>query len=119
MRSSAPCRSMPPASPTSTAVRSCDTRSAESGEIDAGNARFAGQEAMIVFEDVFVPKEHVFMDGEVRIRGDPGRALHLLSPSQLRMQDRRRRRADRRRGDHRRLQRRASAPRTSATSSSR
>ena len=45
--------------------QSCDTRSAESGEIDAGNARFAGQEAMIVFENVFIPKEHIFMDGEV------------------------------------------------------
>ncbi|SFI12343.1 4-hydroxyphenylacetate 3-hydroxylase N-terminal domain-containing protein [Bradyrhizobium sp. Gha] len=45
--------------------QSCDTRSAEDGSIDAGNARFSGQEAMIVFEDVFVPLEHVFMDGEV------------------------------------------------------
>lgn len=45
--------------------QSCDTRSAEGGEIDAGNARFAGQEAMIVFEDVFIPNEHIFMDGEV------------------------------------------------------
>ena len=26
---------------------------------------FAGQEAMIVFDNVFVPKEHIFMDGEV------------------------------------------------------
>ena len=32
--------------------------------MDAGNAQFAGQEALIVFEDVFVPHEHVFMDGE-------------------------------------------------------
>ena len=31
---------------------------------DAGNAQFAGQEAMIVFDNVFVPHEHVFMDGE-------------------------------------------------------
>lgn len=45
--------------------QSCDARSAEEGGIDAGNARFAGQEAMIVFEDVFIPIEHVFMDGEV------------------------------------------------------
>jgi 4-hydroxybutyryl-CoA dehydratase/vinylacetyl-CoA-Delta-isomerase len=45
--------------------QSCDTRSAEDGEIDAGNARFAGQEAMIVFENVFIPLEHIFMDGEV------------------------------------------------------
>jgi 4-hydroxybutyryl-CoA dehydratase/vinylacetyl-CoA-Delta-isomerase len=42
--------------------QSCDTRSAEGGVIDAGNAQFAGQEAMIVFNDVFIPWEHVFMD---------------------------------------------------------
>jgi 4-hydroxybutyryl-CoA dehydratase/vinylacetyl-CoA-Delta-isomerase len=43
--------------------QSCDTRSAES-ELDAGNHKFSGQEAMIVFEDVFIPWDHVFMDGE-------------------------------------------------------
>jgi 4-hydroxybutyryl-CoA dehydratase/vinylacetyl-CoA-Delta-isomerase len=44
--------------------QSCDTRSMDEGDIDAGNARFAGQEAMIVFDDVFIPWEQVFMDGE-------------------------------------------------------
>jgi 4-hydroxybutyryl-CoA dehydratase/vinylacetyl-CoA-Delta-isomerase len=44
--------------------QSCDTRALEPGSIDAGNAQFSGQEAMIVFEDVFVPFSHVFMDGE-------------------------------------------------------
>jgi 4-hydroxybutyryl-CoA dehydratase / vinylacetyl-CoA-Delta-isomerase len=44
--------------------QSCDTRSAEEGDIDAGNAQFSGQEAMIVFENVFVPNELVFLDGE-------------------------------------------------------
>jgi len=44
--------------------QSCDMRSAEDGDIDAGNARFSGQEAMIVFEDVFIPNQRVFMDGE-------------------------------------------------------
>lgn len=43
--------------------QSCDHRAME-GEIDAGNATFAGQEALIIIEDVFVPWEHVFMDGE-------------------------------------------------------
>ncbi|MCP4732622.1 MAG: 4-hydroxybutyryl-CoA dehydratase, partial [Bosea sp.] len=42
--------------------QSCDSRSAEGGDIDAGNAQFSGQEAMIVFEDVFIPKELVFLD---------------------------------------------------------
>ncbi len=44
--------------------QSCDTRSAEGGDIDAGNARYSGQEAMIVFEDVFIPNERLFMNGE-------------------------------------------------------
>lgn len=44
--------------------QSCDMRSAEDGDIDAGNARFSGQEAMIVFDDVFIPTARVFMDGE-------------------------------------------------------
>lgn len=43
--------------------QSCDTRSME-GDIDAGNKRFSGQEAMIVFEDAFIPWENVFMDRE-------------------------------------------------------
>jgi len=41
-----------------------DTRAVDGGELDAGNAQFAGQESMIVFENVFIPHEHVFMDGE-------------------------------------------------------
>ena len=43
--------------------QSCDTRSME-GEIDVGNARFGGQEAMVLFEDVFIPNERLFMNGE-------------------------------------------------------
>jgi 4-hydroxybutyryl-CoA dehydratase/vinylacetyl-CoA-Delta-isomerase len=44
--------------------QSCDTRALEGSEIDQGNARYAGQEAVIVLEDVFVPWSHVFMNGE-------------------------------------------------------
>jgi 4-hydroxybutyryl-CoA dehydratase/vinylacetyl-CoA-Delta-isomerase len=36
----------------------------EDGDVDAGNARFGGQEAMVVFRDVFIPNEYIFMDGE-------------------------------------------------------
>ena len=43
--------------------QSCDTR-ASAGEIDAGNAKFSGQEAMVIFDEVFVPWSHVFMHGE-------------------------------------------------------
>ena len=35
--------------------QSCDTRSMEEGDLDAGNAKFSGQEAMIIFDDVFIP----------------------------------------------------------------
>ncbi len=45
--------------------QSCDTRAMEGGTLDQGNAKFAGQEAMVVLDDVFVPNELVFMDGEV------------------------------------------------------
>ena len=41
-----------------------DTRIVDGGAMDAGNAQFAGQESLIVFEEVFVPHNHVFMDGE-------------------------------------------------------
>ncbi len=44
--------------------QSCDTRALEGGEIDQGNARYSGQEAMMILDDVFVPDELVFLDGE-------------------------------------------------------
>ena len=44
--------------------QSCDTRALEGGEIDQGNARYSGQEVLVVFDRVFIPWEHVFMDGE-------------------------------------------------------
>lgn len=45
--------------------QSCDTRSMEEGELDKGNSEFSGQEALIIFDDVFIPNELIFMDGEV------------------------------------------------------
>ena len=44
--------------------QSCDTRALEGGAIDVGNARYGGQEAMIIIDDVFVPDEFVFLAGE-------------------------------------------------------
>ncbi|MEZ5116110.1 MAG: 4-hydroxyphenylacetate 3-hydroxylase N-terminal domain-containing protein [Candidatus Nanopelagicales bacterium] len=44
--------------------QSCDTRALEGGDIDVGNARYAGQEALVLIDDVFVPDEYVFLDGE-------------------------------------------------------
>ncbi|MEL6254733.1 MAG: 4-hydroxyphenylacetate 3-hydroxylase N-terminal domain-containing protein [Bacteroidota bacterium] len=44
--------------------QSCDTRAMEGGNLDVGNAKYGGQEAMIILEDVFIPNEYIFMDGE-------------------------------------------------------
>jgi len=44
--------------------QSCDTRSMEEGNLDSGNAQYAGQEAMIILDEVFIPWDKVFMDGE-------------------------------------------------------
>ncbi|MEM3089248.1 MAG: 4-hydroxyphenylacetate 3-hydroxylase C-terminal domain-containing protein, partial [Candidatus Nitrosotenuis sp.] len=44
--------------------QSCDTRSMEEGDIDSGNSKFAGQEAMIIFDNVFIPNNLIFMNGE-------------------------------------------------------
>jgi len=44
--------------------QSCDTRSMEAGDLDAGNSQFSGQEALIIFDNVFIPNELIFMDGE-------------------------------------------------------
>lgn len=44
--------------------QSCDTRSMEEGDLDSGNAMYAGQEAMIILDNVFIPWDKVFMDGE-------------------------------------------------------
>ncbi|MFJ8819569.1 4-hydroxyphenylacetate 3-hydroxylase family protein [Amycolatopsis thermoflava] len=41
-----------------------DTRALEPGTLDQGNATFGGQEVLVWFDDVFVPWEHVMMDGE-------------------------------------------------------
>lgn len=36
-------------------------------DMDQGNARYGGQEAVVIFEDVEVPMEHVFMLGETHM----------------------------------------------------
>ena len=49
--------------------QSCDTRKLEGGEIDVGNARFGGHEALMVFDNLFVPWENVLMCGEYEYSG--------------------------------------------------
>ena len=50
--------------------QSCDTRKMEIGaDIDLGNARFGGHEALVIFDDVFVPADRVFMCREYEFAG--------------------------------------------------
>ncbi len=44
--------------------QSCDTRKLEDGTLDRGNPTFGGMEALVVFDNVFVPNDRIFMDGE-------------------------------------------------------
>ncbi|MGB5932378.1 MAG: 4-hydroxyphenylacetate 3-hydroxylase N-terminal domain-containing protein, partial [Anaerolineae bacterium] len=44
--------------------QSCDARKLEGVSLDLGNPRFGAHEALVIFDDVFVPRERVFMDGE-------------------------------------------------------
>ncbi|BCS95613.1 4-hydroxybutyryl-CoA dehydratase [Desulfoluna limicola] len=41
--------------------QSCDTRKLEEGTIDRGNVLYGGHEALVVFDDVFVPWDRIFM----------------------------------------------------------
>lgn len=50
--------------------QSCDTRKLEEGaDIDLGNSTFGGQEALVIFDDVFIPNERVFMCKESKYAG--------------------------------------------------
>lgn len=50
--------------------QSCDTRKMEDkADLDVGNKKFGGQEALVVFEDVFVPWERVFLCEEYEFAG--------------------------------------------------
>ena len=49
--------------------QSCDTRKLEGSDIDVGNSRFGGHEALMVFDNVFIPWENVLMCGEYEFSG--------------------------------------------------
>lgn len=50
--------------------QSCDTRKLEEGaDIDLGNARYGGIEALTVFDHVFIPNERIFLNGETDFAG--------------------------------------------------
>ncbi len=46
-----------------------DTRKVEGCSCDVGNPSFGGQEVMTVFDDVFVPHERIFLNGETNFSG--------------------------------------------------
>ena len=49
--------------------QSCDTRKLEGAPMDTGNSEFGGVEALVVFDNVFVPNDRVFMAGENEFAG--------------------------------------------------
>ena len=49
--------------------QSCDTRKLENTELDVGNAEFGGVEALTVFDNVFVPNDRIFLNGETEFAG--------------------------------------------------
>ena len=48
--------------------QSCDTRKLENS-FDVGNCEFGGMEALVIFDDVFVPNERIFLNGETEFAG--------------------------------------------------
>lgn len=49
--------------------QSCDTRKLEGSQMDVGNSEYGGMEALVVFNDVFVPNERIFLNGETEFAG--------------------------------------------------
>jgi 4-hydroxybutyryl-CoA dehydratase/vinylacetyl-CoA-Delta-isomerase len=49
--------------------QSCDTRKLEGSDLDVGNKQFGGHEALMVFDNLFIPTENVLMSGEYEFSG--------------------------------------------------
>ncbi len=49
--------------------QSCDTRKLEKTEMDVGNSEFGGVEALTIFDNVFVPNDRIFLNGESEFAG--------------------------------------------------
>ncbi|SDY45869.1 4-hydroxyphenylacetate 3-hydroxylase family protein [Eubacterium barkeri] len=49
--------------------QSCDTRKMENTTMDVGNPEFGGVEALTIFDDVFVPNDRIFLNGETEFAG--------------------------------------------------
>jgi 4-hydroxybutyryl-CoA dehydratase/vinylacetyl-CoA-Delta-isomerase len=51
--------------------QSCDTRKLEElSDIDVGNRNFGGMEGLVIFDDVFVPNDRIFLNGETEFAGE-------------------------------------------------
>ncbi len=50
--------------------QSCDTRKLEEEKLDIGNFKYGGQEIFVVFDNVFVPNENIFIKGEIEFSGE-------------------------------------------------
>ena len=49
--------------------QSCDTRKMEPGKLDVGNFKYGGQEIFVIFDNVFIPNDQIFMKGEIEFAG--------------------------------------------------
>lgn len=49
--------------------QSCDTRKLEGAPMDTGNPEFGGTEALVIFDNVFIPNDQIFLNGEVEFAG--------------------------------------------------
>ena len=49
--------------------QSCDTRKLEGTKMDVGNCEFGGVEALTIFDNVFVPNDRIFLNGETEFAG--------------------------------------------------
>jgi 4-hydroxybutyryl-CoA dehydratase/vinylacetyl-CoA-Delta-isomerase len=49
--------------------QSCDTRKLEGTQMDVGNSEFGGVEALTIFDNVFVPNDRIFLNGETEFAG--------------------------------------------------
>jgi 4-hydroxybutyryl-CoA dehydratase/vinylacetyl-CoA-Delta-isomerase len=49
--------------------QSCDTRKLEGSSIDVGNSQYGGVEALTIFDNVFVPNESIYLNGETEFAG--------------------------------------------------
>jgi len=50
--------------------QSCDTRKIEDIKIDVGNQKYGMHEIFVIFDDVFIPNERIFMKGEIDFAGE-------------------------------------------------